>query len=133
MTTGGVAVVGRDEPWHSLPLEQAEALLGTKERGLSQARAAERLARYGPNPIREAPPLSNLLILVHQFRSPLIAILLLAGAVTVLLRAYVDAGAIAACRIAGIRVVMITGDHAATARAIGRDSGSESGTGTRRS
>jgi Ca2+-transporting ATPase len=48
---------------------------------------------------------------------------LLAGIVTTVTGEYVDAGGIAACQEAGIRVVMITGDHAATAQAIGRDLG----------
>jgi Ca2+-transporting ATPase len=91
-----VVPTDREPTWHALPSEQVAKRLATGERGLSQAEAAKRLARYGPNALREAPPPSNLLILLHQFQSPLIAILVVAAVVTTLLGEYLDAGAIAA-------------------------------------
>ncbi len=58
-----------------------------------------RRARYGPNALEEAPPPSLLGILLHQFTSPLIYILLAATALTLLLGAYADALVIAAVLI----------------------------------
>ena len=63
-------------PWHAQPLE---ALPPGSAGGLSSAEAAERLARQGPNrlPQTPAPPLTA--VLLRQFSSPLIAVLLLAA------------------------------------------------------
>lgn len=83
-------------PWHAREREELEALLGTGPRGLAEAEARERLARLGPNQLEEAPPPSALTILLHQFRNPLIYILLVATAVTLALGEYIDAGVIAA-------------------------------------
>jgi calcium-translocating P-type ATPase len=82
--------------WHAMDLTAVEAALDTSEQGLSSAAALERLQRYGPNQIAEARPFSNLAILLHQFQSPLIYILVLATIVTVLVGEPVDAGVIAA-------------------------------------
>jgi Ca2+-transporting ATPase len=88
--------VAEQPDWHSLVVADVEQRLHVDAHGLSEAEAEARLERYGPNQIREAPPPSDVAILLHQFRSPLIYILLLATAVTLALRDYVDAGAIAA-------------------------------------
>jgi magnesium-transporting ATPase (P-type) len=79
-----------------LPAAEVERLLGSGEHGLSPAEAGVRLARYGPNQLEEAPPPSSLAILLHQFQSPLIYILLLATAVTLALGEYIDSSVIAA-------------------------------------
>jgi Ca2+-transporting ATPase len=81
--------------WHALDRAGVEAVLGTGPYGLSRAEADARLARHGPNRLEEVPPPSNLAILLHQFRSPLIYILLLAALVTVVLGEYIDTGVIA--------------------------------------
>jgi Ca2+-transporting ATPase len=73
-----------------------EAVLDTGGRGLDPAEAAARRRRHGPNQLEEVPPPSVLGILLHQFASPLIYILLLAAAVTLVLGHHVDAGVIAA-------------------------------------
>ncbi len=53
--------------------------LGTDlERGLTSAEAARRLARDGPNELRQAPPIPAWRRLVGQFRDPLIYLLLAA-------------------------------------------------------
>ncbi|HSP80939.1 MAG TPA: cation-transporting P-type ATPase, partial [Myxococcaceae bacterium] len=83
-------------PWHALPAEKVEAELGSGSPGLTRATAAARLAQYGPNQLAEAPPTSVLVLLLHQFKSPLIYILLAAGVVTLALGEYIDAGVIAA-------------------------------------
>jgi len=94
--------IGRSAPpdpapaWHALATADVEAALGTSGSGLTETEAAVRLERDGPNALEEIKPPSNLAILVHQFQSPLIYILLLAAAVTILLGEYIDAGVIAA-------------------------------------
>lgn len=91
-------VVAGDERfvWHALDRAAVEAALGVDERGLSQAEAGRRLERYGSNEIEEEPSPSAFVVLLRQFKSPLIYILLLAPAITVLLGEYVDAGVIGA-------------------------------------
>jgi calcium-translocating P-type ATPase len=83
-------------PWHALPADDVIRRLETSETGLTREDVAARLARHGPNVIEESRPPSDLAILIHQFRSPLIYILLLAAAVTIVLGEYIDAGVIAA-------------------------------------
>jgi magnesium-transporting ATPase (P-type) len=99
LSRGGAAAAGEAQreapPWHTLPVEEVRSLLAAGPRGLEEAEARERLARHGPNALPEAPPPSPLAILLHQFQSPLIYILLLAVAVTVALGEYIDAGVIA--------------------------------------
>ena len=65
----------------------SEAAAGSP-RGLSGTEAAERLARYGPNALPEAPPTSVWQRLGRQFASPLIYILLFALGVDLALWAY---------------------------------------------
>jgi len=83
-------------PWHALPAEEVETQFGTGSPGLTRATAAARLAQFGPNQLAEAPPTSLLVLVLHQFMSPLIYILLAAGVVTLALGEYIDAGVIAA-------------------------------------
>ncbi|MCI0547868.1 MAG: ATPase, partial [Candidatus Rokubacteria bacterium] len=82
-------------PWHVLDHVEVESGLGTSARGLARVEAAARLDRHGPNQLEEAPPPSAWAVLLHQFTSPLIYILLVATFVTLLLREYADALVIA--------------------------------------
>jgi P-type Ca2+ transporter type 2C len=58
--------------------------------GLSLSQAAERLAKFGPNELKSVQSFSSLKILVNQFKSPLIYILLIAGSVTFFLNHLTD-------------------------------------------
>jgi Ca2+-transporting ATPase len=71
-----------DQPWHSLPLEQVFARLGSGAQGLTSDAARERLERYGPNVLPRRPPPAWWRIALRQFGSPLIYILAAAGAVS---------------------------------------------------
>lgn len=65
--------------------------LGAGEHGLSADEAAARLSVHGPNRLPKARPPSLWTVLVRQFRSPLIYILGIAGAVSLGLGETVDA------------------------------------------
>ena len=82
--------------WHTMSSETVVTTLGVDPGGITSAEAAERLRRYGPNQLPEDSPPSALVIFLHQFRSPLIYILLIAGAFTLLIGKYVDTVVIAA-------------------------------------
>ncbi|MCY1082831.1 cation-translocating P-type ATPase [Archangium lansingense] len=64
--------------------------------GLSQAEATRRLAEHGRNEIQREQTRSPWAVLLEQFRSPMIALLLGAGGVSALLGEYADALAIGA-------------------------------------
>ncbi|MDY0351140.1 MAG: HAD-IC family P-type ATPase [Desulfobulbaceae bacterium] len=80
--------------WYGLTEKEILHALGATENGLSGEEAGRRLAQYGPNRLVEEEKLSSLTILLHQFTSPLIYILLIAGVITVLLEEYIDSGVI---------------------------------------
>jgi magnesium-transporting ATPase (P-type) len=82
------------QPW---TLESGDLLraIDSDRNGLGQAEAERRLEHFGPNELEEAAGRSPLAILVDQFKSPLIYILLVAAAVTLLLQEYIDAAVIA--------------------------------------
>ena len=161
-------------PPHALDVTDVEASLRTRHSGLSREEVATRLAVCGPNQLPQPPATSRGTVLLHQVKSPLIYILVIATCVTLLITvlaaaramaqkglrvlatAYGDAArkshgpqevdepaglcfvglvgmmdppregvreAILGCQAAGMRVVMITGDHAETALAIGEQLG----------
>jgi magnesium-transporting ATPase (P-type) len=61
------------------------------EHGLTTEAATERLQRFGPNVLPQPKPPSILSIFLHQFRSPLIYILLIAAAVSLVVSEPEDA------------------------------------------
>jgi len=68
------------------------SLLDTSlETGLSTGEAQKRLEKFGENLLPEEKPLSSLTVLLSQFKSPLVYILLGAGVVTAILGEFVDA------------------------------------------
>jgi calcium-translocating P-type ATPase len=89
-------VAAQEIPWHALERDAVERELGAHPEGLSEPEVEERRALHGPNALEEAPPPSALALLVRQFRSPLIYILLAAGVVTVLVDELIDAAVIGA-------------------------------------
>ncbi len=70
-----------DLPWHAVPgSEAAEFWQTSRRRGLTSATAAERLTKYGPNLLPQNESRSGLSILLDQFKS-LPVVLLLGSAV----------------------------------------------------
>lgn len=62
--------------WHALGVQATLARLGSGPAGLAAAEAAARLAAGGPNRLPQAPAPTVAAILLRQFRSPLIYLLL---------------------------------------------------------
>ena len=83
-----------EEPWHSLTPAQAFEALASTPAGLDDAEAARRIADVGPNELAFARITPWWRVLLRQFTSPLIAILLVAAAVTAIQQHWVDSGAI---------------------------------------
>ena len=79
---------------HSVPLRALFEELHSSESGLSEEQAAARLARYGPNEIVALEKVRPLRIFFRQFRSALIAVLIVALALALALAEWLDAGAI---------------------------------------
>lgn len=82
--------------WYRMDAGQALEQLDSSEGGLSSQEANRRLGHYGPNKLADEAQISRLQILLHQFTSPLIYILLIAALVTLLLKEYIDSGVIMA-------------------------------------
>ncbi|ELY58711.1 cation-translocating P-type ATPase [Natronolimnohabitans innermongolicus] len=81
--------------WHSRPLEDVYDELGSSERGLDAADASERLEREGPNAIEGTEGISPLRILVEQYTSALIWVLIVAAIVMAAVGHTIDAAVIA--------------------------------------
>jgi len=82
--------------WYQFNIKEIMQKLGTSEEGLTDNEATERLKQYGPNKLIEEEKISKLKILFHQFKSPLIYILLVAAVVTAFLKEYTDTSVIMA-------------------------------------
>ncbi len=68
--------------WHALPIEKVYRTLDSSPTGLGDEEARRRLERYGPNTLPAREPPGILIILLHQFKSPLIYILLAAAIIS---------------------------------------------------
>jgi len=82
--------------WHSYSLEKTYERLASSEQGLSLEMANERLKQYGANSLPEEKPHSKLRLFLNQFQSPLIYILLTAGAVVFAMGETIDGSIILA-------------------------------------
>lgn len=82
--------------WHQFETDEVLKECNTRPEGLTPAEVEERQEQYGPNRLPEAEDVSKFRLLLHQFTSPLIYILLVAAIVTALLREYIDTGVIVA-------------------------------------
>lgn len=73
-----------------------ESMLQTHSRGLSEDEVQQRKQKYGDNTLKEIEPPNVFLVLLHQFTSPLIYILIIAALLTLYLGEYIDSAVIAA-------------------------------------
>ncbi|MBL8836024.1 MAG: magnesium-translocating P-type ATPase, partial [Alphaproteobacteria bacterium] len=85
-----------ETPYWSRDAAALAASLGSGPGGLSSDAAAAALRRVGPNAIRDATRLSALRLLLRQFESPLMFILVFAAAISLALRQWVDSAIILA-------------------------------------
>jgi P-type Ca2+ transporter type 2C len=83
--------------WHALAREEILTQLATPaEGGLSTEEAQRRLERYGPNQLREAPPVTFWQMLWQQFNNFVVILLIVACLISAVLGEYVEAAAILA-------------------------------------
>ncbi|WP_277556125.1 cation-translocating P-type ATPase [Halobaculum limi] len=80
--------------WHAADPDAVYAELNTDPAGLTEAEAAARLSRVGPNELDSDRGQSWWLLLLEQFSSPLIWVLVAAATVSALVGNVVDAGLI---------------------------------------
>lgn len=81
---------------HARAIDDVFSELKTSRHGLSQAEAAHRLQRFGPNALPTTKPPSVYRVFLHQFASPLIYVLVLAALVSSAIGEWSDAGFITA-------------------------------------
>jgi P-type Ca2+ transporter type 2C len=88
-----------DEPplsnWHTIPSQKVEQHLNTdRENGLSTSEVEKRLQQYGPNALTSTPRRSALSILVAQFKSLIVVLLIIAASLAFLLNETIEGFAI---------------------------------------
>jgi len=83
------------DSWHTFPLDEVARRLQTDAtRGLTDAEVSRRAARYGPNTLANAPGRTSLAMLVDQFESLIVALLIAATAVAFAMGETIEAIAI---------------------------------------
>ena len=87
---------GLDTPYWSQDAAALSAVLESGPGGLSSEKAAATLRVVGPNSVEDASHLSALRLLLRQFESPLILILIFAAAISLALQQWVDSAIILA-------------------------------------
>lgn len=88
-----------EKSFWALPIHECLNILETSREGLSEEEAKKRRFIFGPNAIPEKSKITKTKIFLNQLKSPLIFILLIAGAITIALKDYTDAGFIIAAAL----------------------------------
>lgn len=83
------------EAWYQLGADEALDALGARREGLNSGEVESRLERYGSNSIRSQRKVSAWTVLLHQFMSPLVYVLIAAFVVTLSIQSFGDAIVIA--------------------------------------
>ncbi|MCS7207798.1 MAG: HAD-IC family P-type ATPase [Dehalococcoidia bacterium] len=108
MRTQSAVARGEESLWYALPAEDIAARFGTHlTDGLTRTEAEERLRQYGPNTLTVGRGVSVWAVLLHQFTSPLIYLLLAALAITLLIQHWTDAAVIGAVLVINTTVGFI--------------------------
>ena len=81
---------GLDTPYWSQDAAALSAALGSGPGGLSSEGAATKLQVVGPNSVEDASRMSALRLLLRQFESPLVLILIFAAVISLALQQWVD-------------------------------------------
>ncbi|MEW6567808.1 MAG: cation-translocating P-type ATPase [Chloroflexota bacterium] len=93
----GIRTTRESDTWHAREAEDVFRSLGTSpQQGLSSSEAARRLEAHGPNELAEAPRPTFWRMLLEQFSSFIVVILIIASLLSAVLGDYVEAGAILA-------------------------------------
>src|SRR6185503_19391360 len=91
-----MATPSPDTPYWSQDAATLSVALGSGPGGLSSEKALARLRLVGPNSVEDPSHLSALRLLLRQFESPLVLILIFAAAVSLALQQWVDSAIILA-------------------------------------
>jgi Ca2+-transporting ATPase len=87
----------QQEAWHALEADEIMRQFDTlSEQGLTSEEARHRLETFGPNALKEAPPITFWQMLVEQFNNFLVILLIVAAIVSALLGDLFEAAAIMA-------------------------------------
>lgn len=78
-------------PFWSQPLDRLLTSLNSSADGLSSAEAARRLQQYGPNTLKAGQQVTALGLLLNQFKSPLVLILVFAVIASAFAQEWTDA------------------------------------------
>ena len=89
--TGQLAPLSSLTTYWSMSSAQLLAALGTTGTGLQPAEAESRLKAYGPNVLKTQRQTTGLQLLLNQFKSPLVLILIFAAAVSIFMGEWTDA------------------------------------------
>lgn len=85
----------KDILFYSISSEEVQQKLKTDaKKGLPADEIRQRLREYGPNAITEEETISVFKLLIHQFKSPIVYLLVFAAALSFWFREWVDGGAI---------------------------------------
>jgi len=104
-----------DAPFWAIGPEELARRLASGRQGLSSREAAGRLARFGGNHVAERAAQGALRLLLRQFESPLVLVLVFAACVSAALREWVDAGIVVAIVVASALLGFAQEHRASTA------------------
>ncbi|MGH7680027.1 MAG: cation-transporting P-type ATPase, partial [Gemmatimonadaceae bacterium] len=94
--------------YHALSAAAVLQRTNSGRAGLSDAEAAQRLKQYGPNALRATPPASPWRVLLDQLRSVVVLLLVVAAAVSAVVRDVPEAIAIGAVLVINTLVGFVT-------------------------
>src|SRR5512137_102785 len=83
-----------DRPFWTLSVDDVLNQLGTNQSGLTQDQAQKRLLRFGANLLKPGRKSNTLTLLINQFRSPLVLILIIAAMLAFFLGEPINGGII---------------------------------------
>ena len=89
-----IAPQDENTAWHALSTQEILEHLKVRENGLTSSEAGERLTKYGPNQLTEAPRPGFLAQLWGQLNNFIVILLIVASIVSALLGQWIDASAI---------------------------------------
>jgi Mg2+-importing ATPase len=99
----------------SLPAEQLIAALQTSSNGVQQADAESRIRQFGPNTLKAQPNTTAFGLLLRQFKSPLVLILIFAAIVSAFVGEWTDASIVLAVVLGSTMLGFVQEYRASTA------------------